>query len=43
MIEHMITAKNFRMPFSNNMQNIHKFSENKDSKFLQFTSEVGTK
>ena len=35
-IEHMITAKNFPMPFSNTMQNIRKFSENKHSKFLWF-------
>ena len=39
----MITAKNFLMPFSNTMQNIQKFSENKHSKFLQFISEAGTK
>ena len=36
MIKHMITAKNFRMPFLNTMQNIWKFSENKHSKFLRF-------
>ena len=36
MIEHMITAKNFRMSFSKTMQNIRNFSENKHFKFLWF-------
>ena len=41
--QRMIAAKNFQMAFSSAMQNSGKFSENEHSKFLQFTSEAGTK